>query len=174
MSKPPQCTSQPPQFRSRLATPNCSLHVNKNNLIRPLFVFLVLFVSGANMVVFSQTRSDSLTSALQQFVTLASLEPGKPIERELTANENHSYTVTVAAGQYLLVQAELRSIDLTLSVSDPNGKKLVETDMFRMGEPESLFFVATTTGTYRLEVKSLEKAARKGHYELTIKERRPA
>ncbi|HKE57203.1 MAG TPA: CHAT domain-containing protein [Pyrinomonadaceae bacterium] len=128
----------------------------------------------SNTLVFPQARSDSLTSAFQQFVTLASLEPGKPIERELTANENHSYTVTVAAGQYLLVQAEQRAIDLTLSVSDPSGKKLVETDMFRMGEPESLFFVAETAGPYRLEVKSLLKAARKGQYELKITESRPA
>src|SRR5262245_55915209 len=115
MSQPPQCTSRPLQFRSRPAIP--SLQVSKNTLIRPLFTVLVLFVSVANMAVFPQARSDSLTSAFQQFVTLASLELGKPIERELTANENHSYTVTVAAGQYLLVQAEQRAIDLTLSVS---------------------------------------------------------
>src|SRR5215510_10146444 len=171
MLKPPECTSRPPQFRSRPATPTCRLFVGKN---RPLLTVLVLFLSAANMHVFPQARSDSLNSALQQFVTLASLEPGKPIERDLAANENHSYTVTVAAGQYLLVEAEQRAIDLTLSVSDPNGKRLVETDMFRMGEPELLFFVAETAGPYRLEVKSLGKAARKGQYELKIIERRPA
>src|SRR5262245_65979028 len=95
MSKPPECTSRPPQFRSRPATPTCRLFVGKNTLNRPLLTVLVLFLAAANMHVFPQARSDN--SALQQFVTLAALEQGKTIERGLAENEKHSYSVNVKA-----------------------------------------------------------------------------
>src|SRR6266542_1860149 len=102
------------------------------------------------------------------------LELGKAIERELGADEAHSYMLSLAAGQYVLVSADQRGIDVTLSAFDPNGKKLDEADMFRSGETELISLVAETSGSYRLEVRSLDKTAAKGRYEVKIKELRAA
>jgi CHAT domain-containing protein/tetratricopeptide (TPR) repeat protein len=102
------------------------------------------------------------------------LELGKAIERELGADEAHSYTLSLAADQYVLVLADQRGIDVSLLAFDPNGKKLVETDMFRVGETEELALVAETSGSYRLEVRSFDKTAAKGSYEVKIKELRAA
>ena len=102
------------------------------------------------------------------------LELGKAIERELGADEAHSYMLSLAAGQYVLVSADQRGIDVTLSAFDPNGKKLDEADMFRAGETELISLVAETSGSYRLEVRSFDKTAAKGRYEVKIKELRAA
>ena len=105
---------------------------------------------------------------------LRTLELGKPIERELGPDEAHSYALSLTAGQYVLVLADQRGIDVTLSAFGPNSKKLMEADMFRVGEPEELALVAETSGSYRLEVRSFDKTAAKGRYEVKIKELRAA
>jgi hypothetical protein len=105
---------------------------------------------------------------------LRTLELGKPIERELGPDEAHSYALSLTAGQYVLVLADQHGIDVTLSAFGPNSKKLMEADMFRVGETEELALVAESSGSYRLEVRSLDKTAAKGRYEVKIKELRAA
>ena len=117
---------------------------------------------------------DASRSAGQKGNDVRALLLGKSIERELGAGEAHSYALSLAAGQYVLVLADQRGIDVTLSAFDPNGKKLIEADMFRVGETEELALVAETSGSYRLEVRSLDKTAAKGRYEVKIKELRAA
>jgi len=118
----------------------------------------------------SETRAASVPSAIQSRV----LEPGKPIERELMAAEAHSYQLGLTAGQYVEVLADQRGIDVTLSAFDPNNKKLIETNMFRVGEAELLALVAETSGNYRLEVRSVDTTVARGRYELKIKDLRTA
>ena len=132
-------------------------------MTRPLF-FLISFVI---------TLSHS-TAAVQQSTIITLLEPGKPIERELAVNDSHSYRLDLAANQYVLVQAEQRALDVALTVFDPTGKKLLETDLFRTGELESIFLVAEQPGSYRVEVRRADKNRTQGHYELKVKELRPA
>jgi len=102
------------------------------------------------------------------------LEPGKPIERELTGGEAHSYQLTLASGQYARVTVDQRRINVAVSALDPQGKKVVEADMYRTGESEAFSLVAETSGDYRLEVRSPDKTAPKGRYEIKVKELRAA
>src|SRR5262249_47180620 len=104
----------------------------------------------------------------------AILEPGKPIERELAGGEAHSYQLKLAAGQYARVFVDQRRINVAVSAFDPDGKKLVEADMFAIGDPERVLLVAETAGIYRLEVLAPYKTAPKGSYEIKIKELRGA
>src|SRR5262249_26815195 len=113
-------------------------------------------------------------SSITQDEQGAILEPGKPIERELAGGEAHSYRLTLAAGQYTRVTVDQRRINVAVLAFDPDGKKIVEADMFRTGDSEVLSLVAETSGNYRLQVRSPDKTAPKGRYEIKIKELRAA
>jgi CHAT domain-containing protein len=102
------------------------------------------------------------------------LEPGKPVEQDLAGGEKHSYHLTIAAGQYVRILVDQRRINVVLTAFDPTGTKLIEVDAFGIGNPERLLLVAETAGTYRLEVRSPEQTAPKGHYEIKIQELRIA
>src|SRR5262245_13088057 len=51
-----------------------------------------------------------------------SLNPGRPIERELSTGQAHSYRITLDAGKYLRVHVEQQGIDVTVTLLTPDGK----------------------------------------------------
>ena len=59
----------------------------------------------------------------------AVIELGKPIERSIDAGETQSYTVTLTAGQYAYIVVDQRGVDVVVSISAPDGTKLVRVDM---------------------------------------------
>jgi CHAT domain-containing protein/Flp pilus assembly protein TadD len=104
-----------------------------------------------------------------------SLEPGKPIERELSGGQSHSYKITTVSGQYLHIVVEQRGIDVAVALLTPDGKKIVEVD----GEQaavgaETILAIAEAAGAYRIEARSPEKMAKTGRYEIKIEELREA
>ncbi len=101
------------------------------------------------------------------------LEVGKPIERELKGGEFHSYKLPLSLGQFLVVVANQRGIDLVLTLIASDDKKLAEIDSPNgKSGPERLMFVTETAGDYHLEVRSLEKSVPAGRYEIKITELR--
>lgn len=102
------------------------------------------------------------------------LEPGKPVERELAGGEAHAYRLTLAAGQYARVDVNQRGINVSLSAFDAGGKKIVEADMFPIGDVEWIGLAAEASTTYRLEVRSTDKGAAPGRYEIKVAEQRAA
>src|SRR5947208_13560577 len=56
------------------------------------------------------------------------LELRKPIEREITTGDVHSYSVSVTAAQVLDVVVEQRGIDVVVDVRAPDGRKIMEVD----------------------------------------------
>ncbi len=152
----------------------------KRGLILNLTLFILISPSqtatrcGQN---FSNLRlsPDSLEAngrPQQNAVDVTALEMGKPIERGLAGGETHLYQLTLTAGQYAVVFVDQRRINISLSAFDPEGKKLVESDGFGIGEVELISLIAETSATYRLEVRSPDKTAPKGSYEIKIKELR--
>jgi len=98
-----------------------------------------------------------------------------PIERELSAGQSHSYRVLLNAGQYIHIVVEQRGVDVVVALFAPNGSKITEVDSPNGTEgPEPIFAIAETSGSYRLVVRSLEKNAPAGHYEVKIEELRTA
>src|SRR5262245_2073693 len=86
------------------------------------------------------------------------LEPGKPIERELSGGQSHSYKIMMASGQYLHMVVEQRGIDVAVALFAPDGKTIGEVN----GEQTTLKFetisaIAEATGAYRVEVRSTEE-----------------
>ena len=87
------------------------------------------------------------------------LVPGKSIERELAGGEVHSYGLALAAGQYAQVVVDQRGINVAVAVFDSQGRKILEADMFGIGDSESVSFVTETSASYRLEVRAPDKTA---------------
>jgi len=124
-------------------------------------LYLILALDGA------------LTSA--QTPDSRQLTTGQVIERELKGDEAHSYSLALTAGQYLNVAVEQKGIDVVVALFDANGKKVIEVDSPNgtQGE-EPIALIIETAGNYRLEVRSLEKTAAAGRYEVKINELRTA
>lgn len=103
------------------------------------------------------------------------LELNRPVERELSGGQSHSYRLDLSAGQYLHVVVEQRGIDVAVTLFGPDGKQLAEVDSPNGAQgTESISAIAETQGIYRLEVRSLEKGAPAGRYQVKIEELRPA
>src|SRR5437870_3083520 len=94
------------------------------------FILLV----GLLLLLVAQTNTHSArllapaSAAAQGETDVRSLEPGKPIERELAGGQAHSYQITLSAGQYLNVMVEQQGIDVVVALFGPDGKKLIEVD----------------------------------------------
>ncbi|MCI0423222.1 MAG: hypothetical protein L0312_29030, partial [Acidobacteria bacterium] len=114
-------------------------------------------------------------SATNQQTEIRELEPGKPIERELAGGRAHSYQVTLASNQYLYVVVDQRGIDVVVTLFGPDDKKLIEVDSPNGAQgPEPVKVVSEAAGSYRIEVKSLEKDVAAGRYMVKIEELRVA
>jgi hypothetical protein len=94
-----------------------------------------------------------------------SLEPGKPVERELSGGQSHSYKITMISGQYSHIVVEQRGIDVVVALFAPDGKKISEADSEHLIErSETVSAIAEAPGVYLIEVRSPEKTARTGRY----------
>jgi hypothetical protein len=104
-----------------------------------------------------------------------SLEPGKPVERELSGGGSHSYKITMTSGQYLRVVVSQRGIDALVALFAPDGKKIVEVDSEQatVGS-ETISAIAEASGAYRIEAHSAEKTAKAGRYEIKVEALREA
>ena len=68
--------------------------------------------------------SASERGAAQSAQESISLEPGKPVERELSGGQSHSYKITMISGQYLHIVVDQRGIDVAVALFTPDGKKI--------------------------------------------------
>jgi len=104
---------------------------------------------------------------------LPNLEPGKPISSELSGGEVRSYQIALTARQFLHVAVDQRGINLIVTLFDPNGKIIAERDSWAgLYGTENASLVSETAGNHRLEIRSKQKAAPTGQYEVRIVERR--
>src|SRR5262245_39920355 len=104
-----------------------------------------------------------------------SLELGKPVERELSGGQSHSYKITMISGQYLHIVVEQRGIDVAVALFTPDGKKISEVDSEHLiEESETVSAIAEAPGVYLIEVRSPEKTAKTGRYEIKAEELRAA
>src|SRR5262249_20950334 len=102
------------------------------------------------------------------------LELGKPVEQELAGGEAHSYQLSLSANQYAHIAIDQRRVNVAVSVYDVAGRKLVEADMFRMGDFELISLASESPANYRIEVRAPDQSAAKGSYEIKLAELRPA
>jgi CHAT domain-containing protein/tetratricopeptide (TPR) repeat protein len=119
--------------------------------------------------------SDGARRASQSAQETDSLELGKPIERELSGGQSHSYKITMISGQYLQVVVDQRGIDVAVALFAPDGKKISEVDSEHQVEgSETVSTIAEAPGAYLIKARSAEKTARAGRYEIKVEELRAA
>jgi CHAT domain-containing protein len=103
------------------------------------------------------------------------LEPGKPAERGLSGGQSHYYKITMISGQYSHIVVEQRGIDVAVALFTPEGKKISEADSEHWIEgSETASAIAEAPGAYLIEVRSPEKTAKAGRYEIKVEELRAA
>src|SRR5262245_63395981 len=119
--------------------------------------------------------SASERGAAQSAQESISLEPGKPAERELSGGQSHSYKITMVSGQYSHIVVDQRGIDVAVALFTPDGKKIraANSDQSIEGS-ETVSAIAEASGAYLIEVRSPEKTAKAGRYEIKVEELRAA
>ena len=133
-----------------------------NHISRALLLLVTLELLATNL-------------AAQSDKDIQLIEPNKPVERELGGGQSHSYRLVLTPGQYLRVTVDQRGIDVVVTLFGPDGKQLVEVDSPNGDNgPESVTAILETSGPHSLEVRSLEKEAPTGRYQLKIEELRVA
>jgi erythromycin esterase len=89
----------------------------------------------------------------------------------MAGGDAHDYKVSLKAGQFLYLVVDQRGIDLVLRVFGPDGKRVAEVDSPNGDNgPEPVRLVASDSGEFRLEIRTLEKTAKPGRYLVKIEE----
>src|SRR5689334_7543389 len=99
---------------------------------------------------FAQTPQPDGQQPGSQAVT--TLEPGKPIERELAGGQRHSYQIQLSEGQYLKIEVREQGISLGVATQLPNGETHQAFETFGEREVMPVGVVAETSGLYRFDV----------------------
>src|SRR5687767_7044688 len=95
--------------------------------LQPLTIWLVTTALAIGPPASSQDNkpSNAVTQSQQEIGLLA---VGKPIERELEADETHVYRIRLAAQQFLRVVVDQRGIDVAVALFGPDRKQIIEVD----------------------------------------------
>jgi len=97
------------------------------------------------------------------------LEPGRPIERSISAGDRHMYELTLDAGQAATVVAEQRGADVVLDWVDADQKVIIRSgDELRRAGEERLTVVADAAGSYALNVTVAGPSASSGAYRIQV------
>src|SRR5262245_40119985 len=67
----------------------------------------------------AQAPGSGVTPSAQESI---SLEPGKPIERELSGGQSHFYKIAMTSGEYLQITVSQQGIDTLVALLTPDGK----------------------------------------------------
>ena len=134
----------------------------RDSTMRYLAVAWLFLLSGA-----------SSTWSQEQTVPLA---VGQPVAREMRGGEEHKYQLTLKAGQYARVVVDQKGIDVVLALLGVDGKPLLEVDNNLSGTRgmEVVSLVAEVDGAYQFNVRSLQKGASAGRYEVRIEDLKTA
>jgi CHAT domain-containing protein/Tfp pilus assembly protein PilF len=158
------------------------VHQNSANILMHCALFLLFSLSavapphqafGRHLGLHQQPTKASSEKVDKQDVR--PLEAGQPIRRELAGGQQHSYQIRLSADQFLKVAVEQDGIDVSVQVLGPDGKQIMEFNSeIRTRGQESVSLVAEAAGDHLLTVRSRQKAAPPGGYDILIEELRAA
>ena len=97
------------------------------------------------------------------------MELERPVARDLKGGESHSYRVALNADQLMSAVVEQRGVDVTMTLVAPDGVKQADVNDARgTSGIETLTVIAAAAGDYQLEVRTADKNADGGQYEVKI------
>lgn len=131
------------------------------------FVFSLMFLPLAN-------SSLALFALWLRAAQEIRLEPDRPIERELSLRQSHEYQLLLLSEQFLRLTIEPQGADVSLELKNPEGQKVLETNLTGVGGQERLSYRSTVGGTFRLKVVSMSGGKAMGTYRLNLTLRQQA
>ncbi|MDF0715859.1 alpha/beta hydrolase-fold protein [Muricauda sp. 334s03] len=130
-----------------------------NNSSKLTIPILILFVSNLSSSVLAQTDSEN------------ELISGKEVNKTISADENHIYTVDLENGMAIIGKVAQKGIDLVVDVYKPNGQLQKQIDSPNGTEGDEPFDItANQSGKYKFVIHSLEKDYEKGDYTLKVEQ----
>lgn len=132
-----------------------------------------LFLIQTTRVRAEQSPPQQPTEEAQNDQKVTMLQPGGPVERELTGGQKHSYYLSLSQGQFVKIEIKQQGIDVGVLVQSPEGETTRLTEPLRMTKERTLELIAESTGRYRLDVYAGANVP-KGRYEMCITELRAA
>jgi CHAT domain-containing protein/Tfp pilus assembly protein PilF len=132
-------------------------------------IIVIFSIVSALVCVASSPRAQRTGQEVRQ------LDPAKPLVSSLKGGEAHLYAILLEAGHILDLVVEQDGIDVEVRLFAPGGAQLIEMDSPNGTKgPEPVLAIAGTGGLHRLEVRSSDKKASAGNYEVKIIALRPA
>lgn len=106
---------------------------------------------------------------------ISTLELNKPVEREISDTQKHTYQITLSQGQYAKVDVEQRGIDIVLRLIGADEKPITRIDyeIWSKGT-EKIEVVAKASGIYKIEISASYSVLPAGRYEIRFVELREA
>jgi tetratricopeptide (TPR) repeat protein len=131
---------------------------------------------GATQQAAVAAQTPSPTPSSPALKEMGRVSPGETRRQSLDGGEAHAYRVTLARGQYLRAVVEQDGVDVTVSFFEPGtepsasgAKPAAFMDTLNgLHGPESVSLVAAASGEYLLVVRSEERGAMPGRYELRL------
>lgn len=145
----------------------------RDKSLYPIVVFtalaLVPFSSQANTPNDSAARRQSglLIFEVSQSPSRP-LNLGEPIEREIKGGDVQSFSVSLAANQYVRLVIQRHGIDLFVKVIPPGGSATKYENPAGAQSPLLALIKAEAPGTYTLEIHSTRKWLAAGRYEIRL------
>ena len=94
---------------------------------------------------------------------------GQPLQVSMAGGETHFFRLALSAGQYLRAVVEQQGIDVTVTLVSSGAQRLLEVDSPNGSYgTEPLSVIVEETGDYLIEVRSPDKKAQAGFYELRV------
>ncbi|MEW6125732.1 MAG: CHAT domain-containing tetratricopeptide repeat protein [Acidobacteriota bacterium] len=111
----------------------------------------------------------------QSVQELGTLENGAVVKHDIAENEIYAYRLPLEANQYLRVTVKQLKIDLVVTLRDPQGNVVLQSDVAAgLVEVERIAVVTQTAGVYQLEIRTAKGASAKGAFEITVADIHPA
>jgi CHAT domain-containing protein/tetratricopeptide (TPR) repeat protein len=131
----------------------------------------------ATQVITTQAVSPerSQTTSSPQVTKAGVLQPGIPVEEALSRGNSHLYQLQLEANQYLRVAVDQKGVDVAMTLFAPDERRAGEVSLPRTLQGRKVIILVTEqAGNYRLEVRSANKDAAEGKYQLQVTDLREA
>jgi len=136
---------------------------------------LVLLAAGAVLIPSVRAQDQPRGAAPHAVVRQAGkLVLHQPVERELGPGQTDLFTVEVASGLFLHVEAEKKGVDVVVALADPGGKVLVTADSPNGAfGPAPVSLIADHGGEYQIRVAKSPRSAETGRYRIELTDLHP-
>ena len=125
-----------------------------HSCVAPLICGVLIAIVAVGIEVQGVSRPVQSRSA-QADVGVRPLIVGQPAEHDLRPGQADDYQIGLSEGQYVYVTVAQDGVDVTMTLRGPGGQSLVVLDsVAALHGLEALHWIADTSGSYRVEVRS--------------------